>query len=176
MRIITSKSLRQKISITLLIASTLLSSCDYLPTSENKVKKAVAAQLIDSDSAKFDSLFKGKSECNYCGLVNGKNKMGGYSGLYPFIFEATSNTVLIISSPIKKRDFESYYYSLSSNSSHSSDDVDEYLKFKNGCDFPTKWEAICGVEFFEQPVELCKDFKKSPTEFIKALHKEFYRN
>ena len=44
----------------------------------------VADQLIDPDSAKI-RWAKVKDDTYYCGMINGKNRMGGYAGFTPFI-------------------------------------------------------------------------------------------
>lgn len=50
---------------------------------ESTVKNEVKAQLIDPDSAKFRNIHIFKNG-NYCGEVNAKNSMGGYSGFVVF--------------------------------------------------------------------------------------------
>ncbi|MCL1861634.1 MAG: hypothetical protein FWG52_08915 [Proteobacteria bacterium] len=56
---------------------------------ERDVRNAVAAQLFDSDSARFRNILKSsipkyKDRC-FCGEVNAKNKMGGYTGYKFFL-------------------------------------------------------------------------------------------
>jgi hypothetical protein len=65
------------------------------PAMTEKIKKAVAAELKDPDSARFDSPIaatKTKDEITACGFVNAKNSFGGYTGNKPFLvtgFEST---------------------------------------------------------------------------------------
>lgn len=142
---------------------------DYLPTPENKAKKAVASVLIDPDSAKFENVFKGKVADSYCGFVNGKNRLGGYAGASPFIYDGVITS--IISKLPEREDFESYYLSLRYSSSRAED---KYIELSNGCHFPKKWRDICGVEIFPLPLnELCGEMEKSTEEFVGALYREF---
>lgn len=50
---------------------------------ERLVKNEVRAQLVDPDSAKFRNI-RIFENGNYCGEVNAKNRMGGYSGFVEF--------------------------------------------------------------------------------------------
>jgi hypothetical protein len=141
---------------------------DYLPTAENKAKKAVSSILIDPDSAKFENVFKGKVANSYCGFVNAKNRLGGYTGASAFIYDGAVTS--IISKLPEREDFESYYLSLRYSSSQAED---KYIELSNGCQFPKKWKDICGVELFPLSLnELCNSMN-APEEFVGALYREF---
>lgn len=61
-------------------------------------KAFIQRKLADPDSARFDDLFKvqtGRGDA-ICGLVNSKNRMGGYAGAAGFIFEKASGTGTIM--------------------------------------------------------------------------------
>jgi hypothetical protein len=59
------------------------------------VEHAVRAELLDPDSARFrHNLFR-TSEDQYCGLVNAKNRMGGYIGYKVFSVNFTKSGGLI---------------------------------------------------------------------------------
>jgi hypothetical protein len=60
----------------------------------SEAKAVIQRKLTDPESARFDDLFKvqtGRGEA-ICGLVNSKNRMGGYSGSVGFIFERASRS------------------------------------------------------------------------------------
>jgi hypothetical protein len=59
-----------------------LTACDQL----NSDLDPVRLKLADPDSAKFDKIEK-KGDVT-CGLVNAKNRLGGYTGFKGFIVEA----------------------------------------------------------------------------------------
>ncbi|MFL6727878.1 MAG: hypothetical protein ACJ8FS_15390 [Sphingomicrobium sp.] len=55
------------------------------------VEHAIRAELIDPDAARFrHNLFR-TSEDQYCGLVNAKNRMGGYTGYKVFSVNFTKS-------------------------------------------------------------------------------------
>lgn len=94
-----------KRAILALAAFSVLSACETSPygkliderpvtlsaKQQSEVKEAVKYDLIDPDSASFRNL-KGKhmtfdsgtTFVRVCGEVNGKNRMGGYTGFTPF--------------------------------------------------------------------------------------------
>lgn len=49
------------------------------------IKHAIEAQLVDPASAQFRMGPIRPSSEYYCGLVNAKNRMGGYNGFEPFM-------------------------------------------------------------------------------------------
>jgi hypothetical protein len=61
-------------------------------------KAAMTRKLTDPESARFDQLFKVMTDNGeaICGLVNSKNRMGGYTGATGFIFEKTSNRATLM--------------------------------------------------------------------------------
>lgn len=56
---------------------------DFSASQKSKLQAAVKEHLIDSDSAKF-KLPEYKGGDIYCGQVNAKNRMGGYTGYTVF--------------------------------------------------------------------------------------------
>lgn len=61
----------------------VLSLCGCGDRRETDAKNDVKAQLIDAESAKFQNIQIFENG-NYCGQVNAKNRMGGYSGFVEF--------------------------------------------------------------------------------------------
>jgi hypothetical protein len=54
-----------------------------------EAKKNVALSLVDPESARFSDLrivIDGRGHRNVCGMVNAKDKFGGYAGLAPFVY------------------------------------------------------------------------------------------
>lgn len=84
--------------LALVVGTVACVGCERIPGSEAYAMKAaearVAAQLIDPDSALFTEVraFGGQHE-RVCGLVNGRNRMGGYAGATRFV-STPSLTVL----------------------------------------------------------------------------------
>lgn len=72
--------MRFTVAVIALLPAILLSGCDRY----GDAKKAVKAALIDPESAQFDDVTAGKEAGIVCGLVNAKNRMGGYIGRMPF--------------------------------------------------------------------------------------------
>lgn len=70
-----------------LLTSLVLPGCNNSP--ETQVKSLVTANLIDPGSAKFGSINPGSDSKHYCGTVNAKNRMGGFTGTQPFVVELT---------------------------------------------------------------------------------------
>jgi hypothetical protein len=52
---------------------------------ETAIKHAIEAQLVDPASAQFRMGPIRTASEYYCGLVNAKNRMGGYNGFEPFM-------------------------------------------------------------------------------------------
>lgn len=74
------------------------SGCDRIPGTEayaiREAESRVSAQLIDPDSAMFsDVVAYGAQHERVCGLVNGRNRMGGYAG--PVRFVSTRSLTVI---------------------------------------------------------------------------------
>jgi len=69
-----------------------LTACQYIPGTdayqEAKAREAVARTLIDPDSARFRNVES--RDGTVCGEVNGKNRMGAYTGYVRF-YVATTN-------------------------------------------------------------------------------------
>lgn len=54
------------------------------PAEKSMVEHAVRAQLLDPDGARFRHNAFRTGEDQYCGLVNAKNRMGGFTGYRVF--------------------------------------------------------------------------------------------
>lgn len=138
-----------KISLALIFIS--ISGCKYMPTPENKAKQAVADVLIDPDSAKFESISEGAKEGDYCGFVNGKNRVGAYAGASPFIYQSASGKVSSIRELPTDSDFRSYKAALRVG----EDGAEIYWKLHNGCKFPEKYAEVCNKPLPGQSSRFC---------------------
>lgn len=154
-----------------LVSFITLNACDYLPTAENKVKKAVVQRLIDPDSARFEFLQAGKEVGNYCGYVNSKNRMGGYAGASPFIYLARTNEVLIAREIPNRQTFQSYYFKLRADATEPGD-LGEII---SACQFPDDWARTCVSSFPVRADPLCERATDSSSAFVKKLFEEFGR-
>jgi hypothetical protein len=152
----------------LAIFASVLTGCDYLPTSENKAKKIVAGGLIDPESARFESISAGLKEGGLCGFVNGKNRMGGYAGASPFIVNVQTGELEIGQAPVKREDFKQW------RSLYNLDMWDELFALEkvllNRCKFPDRWKDACKESYgnpFERPAELCSALELAATSGIR---------
>jgi hypothetical protein len=68
------------------------------PDEFNAAKAAMARKLTDPESARFDDLFKVQTDSGeaVCGMVNSKNRMGGYVGVTGFIYEKKLNRATLM--------------------------------------------------------------------------------
>ncbi|RUR51422.1 hypothetical protein [Vreelandella populi] len=71
-------------------------------------EKLIRSQLVDPDSARFSDQFHGKREGAWCGLVNAKNSLGGYTGNKRFI---ALSSVGFIESIMSVNEFEDLWAS-----------------------------------------------------------------
>lgn len=60
-----------------------------------EAKRLVRATLTDPQSAQFESLRQGKDDKTVCGLVNSRNRFGGYDGRRRFYAELGSRSVQV---------------------------------------------------------------------------------
>jgi hypothetical protein len=70
-------------------------------------KAAMTRKLTDPESARFDEMFKVATDNGdaICGLVNSKNRMGGYTGNTGFIFEKALNRATLMFSGASDPDY-----------------------------------------------------------------------
>ena len=157
--------------ILLLIAAVSLSACDLAVTQDQKIRKQVREMLIDSDSAKFGEIRPGTDKDSYCGTVNAKNRMGGYTGSTLFLYEKVYEdigTVTIAEDPPSDYDFRR----LKGNSDFSS----HYSKLYSKCRTVNKIANSCAGTTPSLP-DLCKlmlvDGKEGQKAFIDEIYRRF---
>lgn len=115
---------------------------------ESDAKKAVKGLLNDPGSAEFFDIVQNGS--NACGLVNAKNRMGGYVGKTPFLYIGTTGTVAIVSS-VEERDFHSLWMALKIKSNFDK----EFGELSMKCEFIRMWKETCGTEYPGSTYEMC---------------------
>ena len=69
-----------------LLAVLALAGCEALDPGRAEAERAVKSQLIDPDTAQFSDIFRNPETGAYCGHVNAKNRLGGYTGNKRFAF------------------------------------------------------------------------------------------
>lgn len=148
----------------------MLLGCDFLPTAENKAKKVVSASLIDPESARFERMYAGVKKGDFCGFVNGKNRMGGYAGASPFFYEDQISYAEIGSKPPDSDDFKFFHLDNASGFNEK-----KFIELLHACTFPERWKAICGTDLPGQVYDLCPLMQKKDDSFLKELYKRFDR-
>lgn len=162
-----------RITPAVLAVTVLLTGCDYLPTPENTAKKAVRTTLIDPDSAKFTSIYKGAIDGDYCGSVNAKNRLGAYAGSSLFIYEHGDfgGHVTLVPEPLKERDFRELV-APSSGEFDGERFTEMYSKIKKGCSVGVEWERVCGSKPLQETPKLCEGI--GTENYTRKLYQHFY--
>jgi hypothetical protein len=145
-----------------------LSACDIAITKEQKIKKHVKEYLNDPDSAKFDSIHPGKEEKYSCGMVNAKNRMGGYVGFRPFVYEKVTDDfgmVTFVNDPPTDSDFRMLKGSISFK--------ERYSKLYDECKAIRMWDVAC-VNGEPNLSNMCRVMLDGESgEFVKKLYKDY---
>lgn len=76
---------------------------DLLDVEKAVIEKTVKGQLLDPESARFKWVpLSANGARTYCGLVNSKNRFGGYTGDAPYIvFLVWIDQTLKVAAPLK---------------------------------------------------------------------------
>lgn len=112
----------------------LLSACGP----HGEAQKAIKGLLNDPDSAKFSAMADGSSKGDVCGMVNAKNRMGGYVGDTPFFYEALTKTAAIVP-PVEEGAFRSLWFAIRSGGFES-----DLGKLSQQCRLVREWPKVCG--------------------------------
>lgn len=115
------------------VAAVVLVACGP----HNEAKEGVKKLLNDPDSAKFSEMQDGKNKGDVCGLVNAKNRMGGYVGNTPFFYQKSTSTTAIVKSP-DDSDFRRLWLGIKAGD--FSDDLDKVL---TQCQVASQWSSVC---------------------------------
>lgn len=147
-----------------LAAALLAAGCTGQDDAENGVKRL----LSDPDSATFSDVRPGAAEGNFCGMVNARNRMGGYVGNTPFFYEKAT-TISAIVAPPKTDDFRSYWLSIRTKKSN----VEDLVEIRQKCDLVARWKPVCGEEYPTPRHALCEAAAGPGDRFYIAMRKEF---
>lgn len=133
----------KNISLAILLATTVVSvtGCDKFNFDIYKAKQEVTNNLIDPDSAKFASVYKNPSSGSVCGLVNAKNRMGGYVGNTPFVYNELEG-VTMVKEPPTMDDFRRHFDNLEFSK------VEDYIEMEGQCKAIKVWESQCGTPIY----------------------------
>lgn len=138
-----------KIILIAILTIFFLTSCEQLPGEINEAKREVRRNLIDPDSAKFgEAIFNKKTEA-VCGFVNAKNRMGGYTGFNPFVYEKSKGVTLVQEPPTEK-DFERYF------ELRRYSEIDEYYELEAKCTSVALWKEKCESEIYLDGNKYCR--------------------
>lgn len=159
------------VGLALMSGAVLVSGCSEAYLQERQIKKDVMERLVDPDSAKFDAIYQGKTEKHWCGMVNAKNRMGGYAGARPFVYKkVTDDFGLVTLVDEAPEDYE--FRSLIDSSSFER----EYKVLASKCRSIKEWNEVCGTRQMESH-ELCEPMTDpEDKEFIKKLHAKYREN
>jgi hypothetical protein len=140
-----------------------LSSCEQLPGAVNDAKRNVREHLVDPSSAQFESVRENPKTGAVCGFVNAKNRMGGYVGATPFVYEASSGATLVREQPTE-RDFERFFETIKYAGPN------DYTDLANRCKAVALWQDKCGSEIYPNTNKYCQliDEGKSEMDIYEA--------
>ena len=141
--------MKKKITLAFIVTAFLLASCEQLPGIINDAKRKVPKSLIDPSSAIFNSVYENKATGAVCGLVNSKNRMGGYAGATPFTYHDTTGVTFVRDQP-KESDFERYFQNF------KYAEIEEYLQLENKCKKFDLWEKQCGAQIYQSDNKYCQ--------------------
>ena len=100
--------------------------------------------------------FEGKSVCGY---VNAKNRMGGYVGRSPYLYDTTQGASALMQPPTTN-DLELLKLSISDQSSWK----EKWLAIQTSCDFIDRWQRTCpalmSLNQQDTSVRLCRAWLK----------------
>lgn len=151
------KTLAKIFFLTLLIQ---LSGCDYLPTKKNEAEKSIKNMLVDPNSAIFKDVKVGTNSNYVCGFVNSKNRMGGYAGEAPFIYDSEKKSAQMLTNWANDRMFRDFEFSL--RYKNSSETLKLMGQIETACKFPTQWTENCGgLLIHNNDTELCPLYVKA---------------
>jgi len=126
-----------------------LTSCEQLPGAVNDAKREVRQHLVDPSSAQFESVHENPNTGAVCGLVNAKNRMGGYVGATPFVYEKPYGATLVQEEPTE-RDFERFFETI------KYAEPGDYTKLEDKCKSVALWQKKCGTGAYPSSNKYCR--------------------
>lgn len=142
--------------------------CDMIPTPENDAKRAVKDAMVDPSSAVFGTVFSGSKPGNFCGEVDGKNRMGGFAGKQHFSYEKIDGTdvgmVRWHGDVATRSDFQ-----MLKDMAYREP---WYSEVSEKCDHPKFWLKVCGTPYHEPSIGFC-DLMTNPKTLVDVLNQNF---
>ena len=117
-------------------------------------EKAVRNILNDPNSAIFSNMSAGAEKGSVCGLVNAKNRMGGYVGATPFFYRANGQ-VAILSAP-SDSDFRMLWLRMKLPGVSNDDIRNDIGELMLKCRAITQWKTVCGSDAPVSAPKLCE--------------------
>lgn len=136
---------------------------------EGEAKTAVKSLLNDPDSAQFSELKRGKSKGDICGVVNAKNRMGGYVGNTPFMYEKNLEMASIVTAP-EDRDFRSIWLGMRTDSY-----AEEFIKVMSQCQALERWDSVCATPHPQPKHQMCNVLLGDPKDIYHKLKAAYDR-
>lgn len=122
----------------------MVAGCDRIPlTPQHQAAEAVRALMIDPPAARVKLIAQGAG--GFCGSVNGKNAMGGYTGERPFVALAAGGMnyrAQVYRDPPSMDDIR-----LLAHEDNGPDRDELVLRIDQDCGLPELWRKTCGLEF-----------------------------
>lgn len=136
---------------------------------QGEAKDAVKKLLNDPDSAQFSELKNGKDKGDVCGMVNAKNRMGGYVGATPFFYQKLTESAAIVKAP-EDSDFRSLWLGIQAGNFES-----EFHKLTMQCRLHAQWSEVCTTPHPEPKPSGCVILDKDPKSMYEDLGSAYGR-
>lgn len=146
----------------------LLAMAALLGCGDQAAKGAVRKLLHDPDSATFSGITAGKVSGDYCGFVNAKNRMGGYSGNTPFYYIDAVGLAGFAPAP-EQSEFRSIWLSMKAGDAFEKPLKDLVYK----CHSMKMWDQVCAIRHPEEMHRLCPVLLDKSSDVYAALKAEF---
>lgn len=137
--------------------------------SHGEAKDAVKRLLNDPDSAQFSELKNGKNKGDVCGMVNAKNRMGGYVGATPFFYEKLTETSAIVKAP-EDSDFRSLWLGIRAGNFEG-----DMRQLMTQCRVRAQWDAVCTTAHPEPVPDGCGILHGDPKSMYEKLKSAYDR-
>lgn len=134
-----------------------------------EAKDAIRKLLNDPESAQFTDLKNGKNKGDVCGMVNAKNRMGGYVGATPFFYEKATETSAIVKAP-EDGDFRSLWLGI-----RAGDYENDMRKLMKQCRAHDQWSDVCTTPHPEPAAAGCAIISGDPKSIYAQLKAAYDR-
>lgn len=145
------------LSLVALASAVVLAACDR----HSSAHKDIKANLIDPDSAKFSEEADGKDGF-VCGLVNSKNRMGGYTGNAPYIWKPGKGGLAV------SETFSYYKFRRMADSLDRPSGKSEFQEFVVTCGFFDALHKSCPESisvYLKDPDDVCATYRATDHDY-----------